>query len=545
MSSRGVVGITTAVFAAAAGLAFAPLALAGPRESVTFSNIESRERVNDPANITTSTTFTGGYSVGRLRVTGTLTGVIPASFASEARIRVTTPLGRTLTLQPFITSAFSGPLTINPAYELIVQPAEADAAGLWTFQFYESRNDGAGTDALWNTITIELDDAPPPPPPGDHTTALNLGEIGAGQTVTHHEPDWDFYPGVKWYRFDVPVPVTPGTSTYLDIDSNQTAYGTGNDVVTDTEIALFNQSGTLIAQDDDDGEGLASLLSFGAISSRPGGYQSQDGTLPPGTYYLCVAPFNATFASGFSVTTNSTAFPADVRVRLSSGFTSPPSAPAALDMGTLQGGGAMPPADLLAPGEIHWYTFELASPIEAALLTFFDIDTEGSLLTDPGSGTGNDTIAGLYDASGVRVLVDDDDGSGRLTQMTFGGASTTAIVGNGLAYNGRDGSLPAGRYYLAVTGFGNTAFGPTGWSVYTEHVKSGTVAVRLFTNTGAPTCPADFNGDGFLDFFDYDDYVFCFESGTCPPGRTADFNGDDFVDFFDYDDFVLNFETGC
>jgi hypothetical protein len=60
-----------------------------------------------------------------------------------------------------------------------------------------------------------------------------------------------------------------------------------------------------------------------------------------------------------------------------------------------------------------------------------------------------------------------------------------------------------------------------------------------------PTCPADFNGDGFLDFFDYDDYVNCFETGTCPPGKTADFNGDDFVDFFDYDDFVFNFETGC
>jgi hypothetical protein len=62
---------------------------------------------------------------------------------------------------------------------------------------------------------------------------------------------------------------------------------------------------------------------------------------------------------------------------------------------------------------------------------------------------------------------------------------------------------------------------------------------------GPPPCPADFNGDGFLDFFDYDDYVGCFETGSCPAGRTADFNGDDFVDFFDYDDFVSAFESGC
>jgi predicted outer membrane repeat protein len=57
-------------------------------------------------------------------------------------------------------------------------------------------------------------------------------------------------------------------------------------------------------------------------------------------------------------------------------------------------------------------------------------------------------------------------------------------------------------------------------------------------------CPADFNGDGFLDFFDYDDFVSCFE-GTGTPGCDADFNGDGFVDFFDYDAFVGAFESGC
>jgi hypothetical protein len=59
------------------------------------------------------------------------------------------------------------------------------------------------------------------------------------------------------------------------------------------------------------------------------------------------------------------------------------------------------------------------------------------------------------------------------------------------------------------------------------------------------SCPADFNGDGFLDFFDYDDFVNCFETGACPPGRSADFNGDGFADFFDYDAFVAAFEAGC
>jgi hypothetical protein len=67
-------------------------------------------------------------------------------------------------------------------------------------------------------------------------------------------------------------------------------------------------------------------------------------------------------------------------------------------------------------------------------------------------------------------------------------------------------------------------------------------AVRL---TPIVTCLPDFNGDGFVDFFDYDAFVGCFQGSECPPGRTADFNSDGFADFFDYDDFVAAFETGC
>ena len=54
-------------------------------------------------------------------------------------------------------------------------------------------------------------------------------------------------------------------------------------------------------------------------------------------------------------------------------------------------------------------------------------------------------------------------------------------------------------------------------------------------------CPADVNNDGFLDGFDYDDFVAAFEAG----GEGADFNRDGFVDGFDYDDFVAAFEQGC
>ncbi|QOJ00203.1 MAG: multicopper oxidase domain-containing protein [Phycisphaeraceae bacterium] len=58
-------------------------------------------------------------------------------------------------------------------------------------------------------------------------------------------------------------------------------------------------------------------------------------------------------------------------------------------------------------------------------------------------------------------------------------------------------------------------------------------------------CPADFNTDGFIDFFDLDAYAACFEGGECPAGETADFNGDGFVDFFDLDAYIGAFEGGC
>ncbi|MEK6701556.1 MAG: hypothetical protein AABZ53_04785 [Planctomycetota bacterium] len=56
---------------------------------------------------------------------------------------------------------------------------------------------------------------------------------------------------------------------------------------------------------------------------------------------------------------------------------------------------------------------------------------------------------------------------------------------------------------------------------------------------------ADFDGDGTVDFFDYDAFVACFEGLFCPPGKTADFDGDGTVDFFDYDAYVTAFEGGC
>ncbi len=80
---------------------------------------------------------------------------------------------------------------------------------------------------------------------------------------------------------------------------------------------------------------------------------------------------------------------------------------------------------------------------------------------------------------------------------------------------------------------------------YNTLINNGAVDVPANLIRIAMLCPGDFNSDGAVDFFDYDDFVTCFEGGACPPGRTADFNNDTAIDFFDYDDFVVAFEAGC
>jgi hypothetical protein len=79
-------------------------------------------------------------------------------------------------------------------------------------------------------------------------------------------------------------------------------------------------------------------------------------------------------------------------------------------------------------------------------------------------------------------------------------------------------------------------------------MTGGTFSVSggFWVGTGStPPCLADFDGDGFVDFFDFDAYVACFEGTVCPPGKTADFDGDGFVDFFDFDAYLAAFEAGC
>ncbi len=110
--------------------------------------------------------------------------------------------------------------------------------------------------------------------------------------------------------------------------------------------------------------------------------------------------------------------------------------------------------------------------------------------------------------------------------------------------------LAAGARKLGVWNFATDAAGlgileeKTYINIHTNVFAGGEIRGQIrWCDPGL--CGADFDGDGTVDFFDYDAFVRCFEGGTCPPGKTADFDGDGSVDFFDYDAFVVEFEAGC
>lgn len=58
---------------------------------------------------------------------------------------------------------------------------------------------------------------------------------------------------------------------------------------------------------------------------------------------------------------------------------------------------------------------------------------------------------------------------------------------------------------------------------------------------GTPACPADFNGDGFVNGNDYDEFADAFDGGL----PAADLNDDGFVNGNDYDEFAVAFDAGC
>ncbi len=149
-----------------------------------------------------------------------------------------------------------------------------------------------------------------------------------------------------------------------------------------------------------------------------------------------------------------------------------------------------------------------------------------------------------------------------IDNLTGCGIRTTR--GPGIQYGPNSADLQVGSTYLMYMGSSGATgyqwkrngviingarlnrFGYSSWTQAQAGTYTCVVSNDCGSRESAPAivtvrCPADFNTDGSVDFFDYLDFVAAFSSSA--PG--SNFNGDGSIDFFDYLDFVAAFSSAC
>lgn len=137
---------------------------------------------------------------------------------------------------------------------------------------------------------------------------------------------------------------------------------------------------------------------------------------------------------------------------------------------------------------------------------------------------GNFAPGGYFPCDGRMLFISDYEALFTLIGTSYGGDGVDTFAVPDLR-----GRIPVGAHVTA----------PLGMSFGSETVALSTSNLAAHVHTRP--CPADFDHDGVLDFFDYLDFVSAFASQT----SASDFNQDGIVDFFDYLDFVQAFSIGC
>jgi MYXO-CTERM domain-containing protein len=250
------------------------------------------------------------FRAGNIVFNGLATKVNSGTFGSELRLRIYNPIGQFLDYGAFGSPGNSTWTTFN-AVNITRAAASpfsnaANSIGTWTARFYESFDDGgtASVDANWTNISLDIQDFTPPPPPGfiedlgDNSTfggiVTRSRALAAGQ--------------VDWFKFNV-----SSAQSFFDIwTGGIAANGTSN---LDTEIAVYNSDGEVVATNDDIStsgpNAFLSRLGFGAGSQINVGGATLGATSPgtatatalgAGTYYLAIGGFNTAFNNGFAVT---------------------------------------------------------------------------------------------------------------------------------------------------------------------------------------------------------------------------------------------------
>lgn len=407
------------------------------------------------------------------------------------------------------------------------------------------RTSGTLTTALRMLVNGEIAVQPPP-------STIPLGNIANGVTTQNVTiPD----NGVAWYSVNLGDVIGDPNQTFLDIDTE------GTSGVPGTSIALFDNQGNLLTSDEEDGSGALSQLTFGFCRRPAVGdgrqYDGRDGDVVAGTYFIGVGVTGTAWAAGPAASSTSTGGSAVLNIRTNASANGPGTAPTPIqpnidsgnDFGTLQPPGVQSAPIAAGPRDVTWYKFTIPGGTNAT--NFLDIDTVPTDL-------GTDTEIGLFNAAGVLVAEDDDDNDVNLSMLTFGASgSPRPANGAGLEFDGRDGNLPTGTYYLAVGLFNN--FFQDGWCSRTNSGSNLDVQITINTNIAGSTCSGscladvdDGSGtgvpDGGVSIEDLLFYLTLFDTGvSCADVDDGSGTGtrDGGVSIEDLLYYLVRFDAGC
>jgi hypothetical protein len=248
---------------------------------------------NGSAGAATNGVYTFNYAgpsffPGNFRFSGTLTDNAVGTWSSEARWRVVAPSGETFTMSSGLTGSsnttpapfVASNVTVNTGGAL---STVANSVGTWTFRAFESADDGGTTvDGFWSNFSFDFDDFAAPTPPAG---ATNLGSLPAGGMLMGQNAYVSNT--VQWYKITLGAAIPSGDLFRVHTYGNTLTGGQfGNE---DTEIALFNSLGNVIASNDDLNGNLWSDI------------QITTG-LAAGDYYVAAAAYNLSFGAGFTAT---------------------------------------------------------------------------------------------------------------------------------------------------------------------------------------------------------------------------------------------------
>lgn len=259
--------------------------------SVTFTNKASIDAQGDASNAVDSWVSTYGGAITGVRISGSLTEVATATFANEARVGLSAGAGSAFTaynLQATTLGGYTGTIAVGPT--IVNQASSLTNGGVVNFEWFESFQDGAAdlAEQTWDTVTYDFVNG----------SSIVNGNFALGAIAGNGTPvvaaGSNVAGGLDFYTVSFPSGVF-NVGDYLNIHTRQPA-GAGT---YDSEIAIYDAAGNLVATDDDNGAGLYSNLSFGAadpiVGDFPGGFNGL--TLANGNYTIVVGGFNTVFGA--------------------------------------------------------------------------------------------------------------------------------------------------------------------------------------------------------------------------------------------------------